>query len=160
VDRSEVAKGAAACFDAELPGRSAFRQPPSGISSQTIGIVVEDVRRRRRILPIIPTGSALPARANRKLRVGRDRDYMTLSLVESSGVHGQDWHALGRYEFKIENPNFRSRTIGFEVDVNGLLQVRAQDSRKTGSVKLASLPECPLSEEVITQWKAWIDTVR
>lgn len=160
VDRSEVAKGAAACFDAELPGRSAFRQPPSGISSQTIGIVVEDVRRRRRILPIIPTGSALPARANRKLRVGRDRDYMTLSLVESSGVHGQDWHALGRYEFQIENPNYRSRTIGFEVDVNGLLQVRAQDSRKTGSVKLASLPECPLSEEVINQWKVWIDTVR
>lgn len=159
VDRSDVAKGAAACLDAELPGRSAFRQPPRGIASQTIGIVVEDVRRRRRILPIIPTGSTLPARTNRKLRVGRDREFMTLSLVESSGVHGQDWHALGRYEFKIDNPNYRSRTIGFELDLNGLLQVRAQDPRKTGSVKLSSLPESKLTEDVLTEWKAWIDTL-
>ena len=160
IDRSDVAKGAAAVLDSELPGRSAFRQPPRGISSQTIGIVVEDVRRRRRILPIIPAGSALPARTNRKLRVGRDREHMTLSVVESSGVHGQDWHALGRYEFKIDNPNYRSRTIGFEVDVNGLLQVRAQDPRKTGSVKLASLPESPLTDELISDWKAWMDSVR
>ena len=160
VDRSDVAKGAAAWLDSELPGRSAFRQPPQGISSQTIGIVVEDVRRRRRILPIIPSGSALPARTNRKLRVGRDREYMTLSLVESSRIHGQDWHALGRYEFKIDNPNYRSRTIGFEVDVNGLLQVRAQDPRKTGSVKLASLPESELTDAAIINWKAWMDSVR
>ena len=159
VDRSDVAKGAAACLDAELPGRSAFRQPPRGIACQTIGIVVEDVRRRRRILPIIPSGSALPARTNRKLRVGRDRETMTLSLVESSGVHGQDWHALGRYEFKIDNPNYRSRTIGFELDLNGLLQVRAQDPRKTGSVKLSSLPESNLTEDVMSQWKSWIDTL-
>jgi len=160
LDRSDVAKGAAACLDAELPGRSAFRQPPRGISSQTIGIVVEDVRRRRRILPIIPAGSALPARTNRKLRVGRDRDSMTLSLVESAGVHGQDWHALGRYEFKIDNPNYRSRTIGFEMDLNGLLQVRAQDPRKTGSVKLSSLPESPLTEDLLAEWKSWIDKLR
>lgn len=85
---------------------------------------------------------------------------MTLSLVESSGVHGQDWHALGRYEFKIDNPNYRSRTIGFEVDVNGLLQVRAQDPSKTGSVKLSSLPESPLTDELISDWKAWMDSVR
>ncbi len=160
VDRSDIAKGAAACLDAELPGRSAFRQPPRGISSQRIGIVVEDVRRRRRILPIIPSGTALPARTNRKLRVGRDREYMTLSIAESSGIHGQDWQALGRYEFKIDNPNYRSRTIGFEVDVDGLLQVRAQDPGKTGSVKLKSLPALSLTEDDIEEWKTWIDSIR
>ena len=82
---------------------------------------------------------------------------MTLSLVESSGVGGQSWHALGRYEFKIENPNYRSRTIGFEIDVDGILQVRAQHPGKTGSVKLASLPESPLTETAIADWKQWID---
>ncbi|MDB4679293.1 Hsp70 family protein [Rhodopirellula sp.] len=157
VDRNDVAKGAAACLDAELPGRGMLRQPPHGISSQTIGIVVEDVRRRRRILAIIPSGTSLPARTNRKLRVGRDQEDMTLSLVESSGVGGQSWHALGRYEFKIENPNYRSRTIGFEIDVDGILQVRAQHPGKTGSVKLASLPESPLTETAIADWKQWID---
>jgi len=46
------------------------------------------------------------------------------------------------------------------MDLNGLLQVRAQDPRKTGSVKLSSLPESPLTEDLLAEWKSWIDKLR
>ncbi len=101
MDRVDCARGAAACLVAELPGRREAAMPPRGVTTQTIGIVVNDVKGRRRILPIIPKGTSLPARTNRRLTVGSDRDSMTLSLVESSGVEGDDWHSLGRYDFEI-----------------------------------------------------------
>ncbi len=130
VDRVDVARGAAACLAGELPGRGDIARPPSGVTSQTIGIVVEDKSGRRRILPIIAKGTTLPARTNRRLTVGKDRATMTLSLVESSGVASDDWHSLGRYDFEIgdqqSNRNNRMRMIGFEVDMNGILSIRAQ----------------------------------
>ncbi len=160
IDRAETARGAAACLAAELPGRGGLTMPPRGVSSQSIGIVVEDAKRRRRILPIIPKGTSLPARTNRRLRVGRDRDSMTLSLVESSGVAGESWHSLGRYDFKITDKAIRSRMIGFEINVNGLLQVRAQLPGKPGSAKMPSLPEPSLDEEAIEQWTQWMNSLR
>lgn len=93
VDRTSVSRGAAACLASELPGRSGFILPPRCVSSQSIGIVVEDVRGRTRILPIIPRGTVLPARTNRRLTVGKNHSSMTLSLVESSGIEGHDWQA-------------------------------------------------------------------
>ena len=134
--------------------------PPRSVTSQSIGIVVEDAKRRRRILPIIPRGTSLPARTNRRLRVGKERDSMTLSLVESSGVAGDDWHSLGRYDFLLGDSRIRSRMIGFEINVNGLLQVRAQSPGKPGSVKLPSLPKSTLSEEDILQWTQWLEGLR
>jgi hypothetical protein len=82
---------------------------------------------------------------------------MTLSLVESSGVADQGWHALGRYEFQIGDAAVRSRMIGFEINVNGLLQVRAQLPGKPGSAKLPSLPTASLNEEAIEQWTQWMN---
>lgn len=160
-DRTDAARGAAACLASELPGRGGLRMPPRMITSQTLGIVVEDAKKRRRILPIIPKGTGLPARTNRRLTVGRDRSSMTLSLVESSGATGDDWHSLGRYDFEITDPSRRSRLIAFEINVNGVLQVRAQSPGKPGgSVKLAEIPTPHLSEEAIEEWMEWLENQR
>jgi serine/threonine protein kinase/molecular chaperone DnaK (HSP70) len=164
VDRTDVARGAAACLAGELPGRGDIATPPHGITSQTIGIVVEDARGRRRILPIIPKGTSLPARTNRRLTVGKDRATMTLSLVESSGVEGDEWHSLGRHDFEIHgDPRqrlVRTRMIGFEIDMNGILTVRAQTPGSPGSNRLPALPEPTLAEDAIPEWTQWIADVR
>ena len=133
--------------------------PPRTITSQTIGIVVEDAKGRRRILPIIPKGTNLPARTNRRLTVGTDRESMTLSLVESSGVDSDDWHALGRYQIHINDPQDRVRMIGFEIDINGLLKVRAQSLGTPTSTLLPPLPESTLNEDQLLQWARWVDKV-
>jgi len=161
VDRTDTARGAAACLAAELPGRGAsFAMPARGVTGQTIGIVVEDIKGRRRILPLIPFGTSLPARTNRRLTVGSERDSMTLSLVESSGLSRKEWHSLGRYEIQIAEAQHRSRMIGFEVDVNGILVVRAQAHGAPSSNKLATLPEPKLSEEQMAEWSRWLDTLQ
>jgi serine/threonine protein kinase len=164
VDRASVSRGAAACLASELPGRSGFISPPRCVSSQSIGIVVEDVRGRTRILPIIPRGTALPARTNRRLTVGKDRPSMSLSLVESSGVTGDDWHSLGRHTFEIGDDEQsrlkRTRMIGFEVNVNGMLTVRAQTPGQHGSITLPSLPKPVLSEDAIPGWIEWMSNLQ
>ena len=160
VDRTDVARGAAACLAGELPGRGDIAMPPRGITSQSIGIVIEDARRRRRILPIIPKGTSLPARTNRRLTVGKDHATMTLSLVESSGVDGNEWQSLGRHDFEVagdaDRKSNRARMIGFELDMNGVLAVRAQAPGAPGSKRLPSLPKSPLTEDDIAEWSAWI----
>ncbi|MGB7345401.1 MAG: protein kinase [Pirellulaceae bacterium] len=160
LDRTDVAMGAAACLAGELPGRGAIAMPPMCVTSQSIGIVVEDNRGRRRILPIIPRGTALPTRTNRRLTVGKERDSMTLSLVESSGIHHQDWQSLGRYTFEIEaghtNRLKRTRMIGFELNVNGMLLCRAQTPGTPGSTKLSVLPQPMLDEQAVAHWTNWI----
>lgn len=157
IDRTDVSRGAAACLAAELPGRNDLAMPPRGVSSQSIGIVIEDAKNRRRILPIIPKGTALPARTNRGLRVGKDRSSMTLTMVESSGPASDGWHSLGRYDFQIGDTGNRSRMIGFEISVNGLLQVRAQSPGISGSIRLPALPEANLDDESVDSWKKWLD---
>ncbi|MGB0597894.1 MAG: protein kinase domain-containing protein [Rubripirellula sp.] len=157
LDRSDAARGAAACVASELPGRGDFAKPPRIVSGQSIGIVVEDAKNRRRILPIIPRGTGLPARTNRRLTVGKERDSMTLSLVESSGIDGSDWHSLGRYAFQVDESNPATRMIGFELDFNGLLTVRAQEAGSLGSKRLRSLPDPPLSDERVAEWTEWLD---
>jgi hypothetical protein len=160
VDRTDTARGAAACLAAELPGRgAAIAMPARGVTGQTIGIVVEDVKGRRRILPLIPFGTSLPARTNRRLTVGSDRESMTLSLVESSGLSRNDWQTLGRYEITIDDVAQRARMIGFEVDVNGLLVVRAQAEGATSSNRLPTLPEPKLSDEEMAEWSRWLATL-
>lgn len=157
MDRAEAARGAAASLASELPGRGEIARPPRLITSQAIGIVVNDAKGRRRILPVIPKGTALPARTNRRLTVGNDRDSMNLSLVESSGVAGEDWQSLGRYDFEVGDSKVRTRMIGFEINVNGMLTVRAQTPGTSGSKKLPPLPTPTLSEEELDRWTQWLD---
>ncbi|TWT81614.1 Serine/threonine-protein kinase PknB [Planctomycetes bacterium CA13] len=161
VDRSDVARGAAASLAGELPGRSSMAMPHQSITTQTIGILVEDGRGRRRILPVIPAGTVIPARANRRLTVGENRETMALSLVESSGVERETWHSLGRYDFEIDEGSYgsesRARMIGFEINVNGLLTVRVQTPGTPGSVRMDTLPKPNLSDEEVVLWTRWID---
>ncbi|KAA5540254.1 Hsp70 family protein [Roseiconus nitratireducens] len=163
VDRSEVARGAAACLTAELPQRSDMLTPPRCVSSQTIGIVVEGTGGRRKILPIIPRGTILPARTNRKLTIARNRDSMTLSVVESSGVRGDNWHSLGRYEFEVDkgssNQLKRTRLIGFELNVDGLLSVRAQTPGTPESKRLPIIPASLLQAEGEAEWIRWMSNL-
>ncbi|TWU05900.1 protein kinase domain-containing protein [Stieleria varia] len=160
LDRPDAARGAAACLAAELPGRSDLALPPQTVASQSIGIVIADNQGRRRILPIIQKGTPLPARTNRKLSIAKDRQSMTLSIVETSGVHGKSWHSLGRYEFEVDkdsdNRLKRTRMIGFELNVNGLLTVRAQTPGTPESTKLSDIPISMLNERDEPQWQRWI----
>ncbi|MEO1616909.1 MAG: Hsp70 family protein, partial [Planctomycetota bacterium] len=160
VDRSDVARGAAACLASELPQRSEFLLPPSAVAGQTIGIIVEDKQNRQRILPLIRRGESLPARTNRKLTLAKDRSVMTLSIVESSGTDGEKWHSLGRYEFALDPDSLtrlkRTRMIGFELGVDGLLQVRAQTPGMPESTRLPQMPEPLLKPADETDWKRWI----
>ncbi len=162
VERTQVAGGAAACLAAELPGVSPV-QSPRCVLSQSIGILVEDVKGRARILPIIPRGTDLPARTNRRLTVSPENQSMSLSLVESSGVQGKDWQKLGNYVFEVGEDEtsrmHRTRMIGFEVDVNGLLTVRAQKPGQHGSSTLESLPKPVLADDQIPQWSRWITSL-
>ncbi len=154
VDRADVARGAAACLVAELPGRAEMPMPPRGSTNQAIGIVIEDKHGRPRILPIIPRGSVLPARTNRRLTFKSNSDVMTLEIVESSGPTGEGWHALGRYTFQLDRDasSGRTRLVSFEVDVNGLLNVRVQAPSSSGSVKLPKLPSTILTDLAVSQW--------
>ena len=46
--------------------------------------------------------------------------------------------------------------IGFELNVNGLLTVRAQTPGQHGSVTLHSLPSPVLSDDDIPDWMEWV----
>lgn len=159
-DRSDVARGAAACLEAELPQRSQVLVPPKSVAGQSIGIVIEDAQRRRRILPIIKRGEKLPARTNRKISIAQDRESMTLSVVESSGVRGESWHSLGRYTFEVdrqeEGKAKRTRMISFELSVDGLLTVRAQTPGTPESKRLATIPEPTLPIKDEPEWTRWM----
>ncbi len=50
--------------------------------------------------------------------------------------------------------------IGFEINVNGMLNVRAQTPGTSSSTKLPSLPKPALSEEDIVKWTNWLDSLR
>lgn len=166
VDRGDVARGAAVCLAAELPGRNDHLLPPRSVTSQTIGILVEDKKGRRRILPIIPRGTNLPARTNRRLSVSESKQKLSVSLVESTGIKGNQWHTLGRHEIDVagDGNGKRSRMISFEIDVNGLLTVRAPMMTGTNpnistSTRLPPLPTPTLSGEEMVEWKKWIESV-
>ena len=166
IARAEVSRGAAACVAAELPGRSDNALPPRAVTGQSIGIVVQDKKGRRRILPIISRGTLLPARTNRRLSVSDSREKLNVSLVESSGADGTSWQSLGRHEIEVGaiGKGKRSRTISFEINVNGLLTVRAPMPSETSpnvltTRRLPPLPMPVISDEEMIDWKKWVETV-
>ena len=163
IDRSAVARGAAACLAAELPQRGDMQLPPKSVSGQSIGIVIEDNEGRRRILPIMPRGETLPARTNRKLNIAANRNSMTLSIVESSGIESDQWQSLGRYEFTKHQDESkrekRTRMIGFELNIDGLLTVRAQSPDTPESNRLPIIPKPMLPLEDEAAWTRWIASV-
>ena len=118
---------------------------------------------RRRILPIMPRGETLPARTNRKLNIAANRNSMTLSIVESSGIESDQWQSLGRYEFTKHQDESkrekRTRMIGFELNIDGLLTVRAQSPDTPESNRLPIIPKPMLPLEDEAAWTRWIASV-
>jgi eukaryotic-like serine/threonine-protein kinase len=159
VDRSAIARGAALCLSAQMPGRTDHPPPPRSVTSQTIGLLVNDKNGRRRILPLISKGTITPARVNRRVTADRTRQTMSISVAESSGIQGQSWQTLGKDDIQIESNEAGSisRMISFEVDINGLLSIRVQGAGGPGSIKLPNLPTPNLTEAEIAIWKRWVD---
>jgi eukaryotic-like serine/threonine-protein kinase len=159
VDRSAVARGAALCLSAQMPGRTDHPPPPRSVTSQTIGLMVNDKNGRRRILPLINKGTLTPARVNRRVTADRTRQTMSIAVAESSGIQGQSWQTLGKDDIQIEadEAGSISRMISFEVDINGLLSIRVQGVGGPGSIKLPPLPTPNLTEAEVAIWKRWVD---
>ncbi len=93
VERTDAARGAALCIAGELPGRGDIPLPPQMLTSHDFGLLVVDAQHRRRIRPIIPRGTLIPARTNRRIATGNSLR-QTLTLVESSEWQGSGWRSL------------------------------------------------------------------
>ncbi|MEM6780103.1 MAG: protein kinase [Planctomycetota bacterium] len=157
LDRMDVARGAALCVAAELPGHRRAGPPATGCTSQSIGFVVAEPNGKRKILPIVPQGTATPARTNRQL-AGKAKDsHLTLSIVESSGPVGDSWQTLGRHTIDVapeeSNP---TRRLGFEIDINGLLSVHLERRDLGRTIMLPPLPTMSVPQ---AQWKDWQDWI-
>ena len=96
IDRESLAAGAAICLASQLPGTSVDLPPPRSVAGQTIGLAVEDAQGRTRILPVIPAGTPLPARMNRRVNRNPRGSTLALTVVESTGPLSAQWQTLGR----------------------------------------------------------------
>ena len=155
VERSDVARGAALCVAGELPGRGEIPLPPQPSTTHDFGLLVVDAKNRRRIRPIIPRGTAIPARTNRRIAAGTTATTQVLTVVESSTWRETSWRSLGCHRFEqIPGDSFVELT--FEVDVDGQLVIRRRDSNSGGYSKLPSLPKATLSQDEVLQWSEWV----
>ncbi|MEM6690098.1 MAG: protein kinase [Planctomycetota bacterium] len=170
LDRGDVARGAAQCLAAELPGRDPSLMPTRSILSHSIGIFIEDQQKRRRILPVLQRGTPLPVRVNRRVTPTANEDTVSLSVVESAGVLRDNWHTLGKHQLRVIDSNALAsqRSLSFDVNVSGLLAIRSamplvSESTDANSVRmhtrLPPLPPPKLNVEQAQQWRHWIDSV-
>ncbi len=157
-DPSDAAAGAAACLRAELPGQRGEILPVQSRASHSVGFVVADARGKRKIMPIITRGTPTPARTNRQLGGKAKDEHLTLALVESSGLQDESWQTLGRHRMMVDaSEQSPTRTIGFEVDINGLLSVHLERPDLGRTVKLPALPEMPVSADQWEDWREWVE---
>lgn len=160
VDRDDAARGAAICVSSQLPGRTGHPVPPRSVASQSLGLVIEDAKGRRRILPMVTRGTILPTRASRRITVDKSRTTMTITVAESSGLQSRSWQTLGKHEIAVEvdTEGSISRTLSFEVDINGILTIRVQGVGGASSTKMENLPRSRLSENDLAAWRRWVAT--
>jgi serine/threonine protein kinase len=157
-DPSDAAAGAAACLRAELPGQRGEILPVQSRASHSVGFVVADARGKRKIMPIINRGTPTPARTNRQLSGKAKDEHLTLALVESSGLQDESWQTLGRHRMMVDaGEQSPTRTIGLEVDINGLLSVHLERPDLGRTVKLPALPEMPVSADQWEDWREWVE---
>lgn len=154
VERTDVARGAALCVAGELPGRGDIPLPPQTATTHDIGLLVIDTKNRRRIRPIIPRGTALPARTNRRIAAGAAH-LQVLTVVESSTWRETSWRSLGSHRFADKSPD-AYLDLTFEVDVDCRLVIRRLDPNSGGLVRLPTLPPPTLAPEEVLQWTEWV----
>ena len=157
-ERGDAARGAAACVASELPGNRQQGLPVRAIACRSIGFVVAERDGRRGILPIIPRGTAVPARTNRQLRGQPKNHQLTLSLAESSGATGDQWQTLGRHTIEVaEDETAPTRRLGFEVDINGLLSVHLERPDLGRTIVLPPLPPPTIEDAHWADWRQWVE---
>ncbi len=155
VERADAARGAALCIAGELPGRGDVPLPPQMLTSHDFGLLVVDAQRRRRIRPIIPRGTVIPARTNRRIATGTSLRH-TLTLVESSEGPGGGWRSLGSHRIELDDAS-DVLEVTFEIDIDGQLIVRRRDIRTGRLTTWESLPKLQLDATQEREWSDWID---
>ncbi|TVP97899.1 MAG: hypothetical protein EA381_13930 [Planctomycetaceae bacterium] len=154
ISRGDIARGAAACVAGELPGRGELPLPPQAATCHDLGLLVIDSQGRRRIRPVIPRGTLIPARTTRRIASGGLRK-QTLMLVESSSWRETAWRSLGAHGIATE-PDGAKLELMFEVDIDGRLIVRGRNPQ-TGSIeRLPPRPQPTFDEEELIQWGEWV----
>ncbi len=154
IERTDIARGAALSVAGELPGRGDIPLPPQTSTTHDFGLLVMDAKNRRRIRPIIPRGTAIPARTNRRITTGTTASQV-LTVVESSTWRETSWRSLGSHHFNVESPDgFLELT--FEVDIDGRLIIRQRDPHSGASVRLPVLPKPTLTPDDVVQWTDWV----
>ncbi len=154
VERTDAARGAAICVAGELPGRGDIPLPPQAATSHDLALLVVDAHNRRRIRPIIPRGTAIPARTNRRIATGGSSSQV-LSVVESSTWRETSWRKLGSHSFEMLAET-DALELTFEVDVDARLVIRRRDPNSGGFLKLQPLPTPTLAPDELEQWTQWI----
>ncbi|MGV3483937.1 MAG: protein kinase domain-containing protein, partial [Planctomycetaceae bacterium] len=154
VERTDIARGAAICVAAELPGRGDIPLPPQTSTTHDFGLLVVDAKNRRRIRPIIPRGTAIPARTNRRIANSASTPQV-LTVVESSTWRETSWRSLGSHRFAPDAPD-SFLELTFEVDIDGRLAIRRRDPVSGGFVKLPVLPKPTLTPEEVAEWTEWV----
>jgi len=154
IERTDLARGAAICVAGELPGRGEIPLPPQTSTTHDFGLLVVDSKNRRRIRPIIPRGTAIPARTNRRIAAGASNSQV-LTVVESSTWRETAWRSLGSHRFNVTSPD-GSFELTFEIDVDGRLLIRQRDFESGGFVKVPALPQPTLTVDQLAEWTEWV----
>jgi molecular chaperone DnaK (HSP70) len=156
VDRRTLAMGAALAAAAELPGRTTATSPPLSAATYDLGLVAyASGDAQPRTVPVIPRGTALPARTGRRLsRVG-EKGEQSITVVESAGGVGRPWRALGTHSLLPTDIHKNQEAI-FEVDIDGLLSIRLRSAETGETTRLPVLPQPTLSPDDIRLWRNWL----
>jgi serine/threonine protein kinase/molecular chaperone DnaK (HSP70) len=154
IDRTDIARGAAACVAGELPGRGDIPLPPQPSTCHDLGLLVIDAKGRRRIRTMIPRGTLIPARTSRPIAAGNISKH-SLALVESSTWRETSWRSLGTHRIATDpsNPNLE---LTFEVDMDGELVIRRRDPQTGIIERLPPRPQPAFDAEELAQWTEWV----
>ncbi len=156
LDRSDLARGAALCLAGELPGRGDLPLPPQTATAHDFGLLVIDERNRQRIRPIIPRGTAIPARTHRRI-ASIATGPQSLTVVESSTWRETAWRSLGSHLIESSVSGSYLELI-FEVDADARLVIRRRDPVSGVSHRLPQLPSPRLTPAEVQDWTEWIQT--
>jgi len=154
IDRTDIARGAAACVAGELPGRGDIPLPPQPATCHDLGLLVIDSKGRRRIRTMIPRGTLIPARTSRRIAAGNISRH-SLALVESSTWRETSWRSLGVHRLATDpaNPNLE---LTFEVNMDGQLIILRRDPQTGMIERLPSRPQPTFDQDELAQWTEWV----
>lgn len=154
INRTDIARGAAACVAGELPGRGEIPLPPQPSTCHDLGLLVIDPQGRRVVRPVIPRGTLIPARTSRRIASG-NLSKQNLMLVESSTWRENAWRSLGSHSIPTD-PGAAKLELMFEVDIDGRLLIRGRDAQTGNIEKLSPRPQPTIEEESVPGWTEWV----